>query len=190
MRTKPFEKLEVGKTYLTRNGEPVEIKEETGDPIYPFEGVSLKSPYLGTVGSDSWTPRGQYQSYEDNHRWDLVGEVIPDGKIIIGHGYKTRGGLEASVAATDAPDKEYPIIGYVITSTGHCEAAHWTEKGEWVAGKESPRDLVLEVPVLTVREAAEALLASHCFLLSEVGADPDVQTEVKNLRAALTNEQP
>lgn len=43
-------KLEVGKTYVTRAGEPVKILSEDGDMNYPFNGSD----------SSCYTPGGQY----------------------------------------------------------------------------------------------------------------------------------
>jgi len=62
-------KLEVGKTYKTRNGEVVVIKDFNKSFGWPFVGVLLGEDHL-------WSESGNWASGAYTHPLDIVSEVI------------------------------------------------------------------------------------------------------------------
>lgn len=196
MTTKPFDRLEVGKTYLNREDSVVRITEQDrGEPIYPFRGMVVSGEM---PGDDDYTSEGTFFHPDhpdyDRCKWDLVSEVVSESETP-GTRYPTKGGLEAVVLFDQAPDKDYPLLGYVVTSAGHCDPTHWSAAGEWVKGKPgSPRDLVMAPPAPpSLRDAAEALLDRYLTLANSGDCgnwDPEQESEVIALRAALAAEQP
>ena len=63
-------KLEVGKTYKTRDGQKIKITHDDGNPLFPLLGEDEKGWY------SYWMPDGMY-SRRGPHDYDLIKEVTP-----------------------------------------------------------------------------------------------------------------
>lgn len=109
--------LEVGKTYVTRDGRHYLIDRfiSGGDELYPFKGkcVQLNSEGRGYLDEiDAFTPSGKWNSHVmENSRYDLMAEVVDANDV------KEKKGEDMSIqpfdpafkhAAEDALDKVRP----------------------------------------------------------------------------------
>ncbi len=66
-------KLEVGKKYLTRDGNHIITITDTANRLYKF--VGQLDGFL-----ESWTKSGRYDINEDEHDWDLISENADNEK--------------------------------------------------------------------------------------------------------------
>jgi hypothetical protein len=75
-KKKPF-RLEVGKHYITRDGESILkiTKSESLDSKYPYYGTVVEGPENGVYPGDTYTESGGYCNSLPNDEWDLVKRV-------------------------------------------------------------------------------------------------------------------
>lgn len=130
-------KIEIGKTYKTRNGGRVTV--EATDPkrgiasIYPFSGRLLMTclglPHVAEDGLRSWTPSGRELSWVDGEN-DLVEEVPAALKLEVGNLYRTRDGNVVRVVRFD-DNPHYPVEGILKRTPGGTFSYRWTEDGRF-----------------------------------------------------------
>jgi hypothetical protein len=139
-------KIEVGKYYISRDGEYKigPVQEKGNDKEFPF---FAKYKSLKTQDETSWwlTSDGRWDNYKDQDYRDAVAEYTEEKtfKVEAGKRYYTRNGkITEPVEYKESIDwgKDYPIYAKVKDDVGF----YFTIEGRRLNSHETPEDLVKE----------------------------------------------
>jgi len=153
-------KLEVGKTYRSREGKEVKITSCDGGYSHPYRGSD----------GDWYAESGKWSSYGKEHPHDLIEEVtVSDANqkhnemevliLQVGKTYVNRRGEEVRIVENDG--------GFGYSYRGN-NGELYTESGKWWS-KESPNDLIEEVPSESTRHTFTIPEGTKGVNVSKVG---------------------
>lgn len=128
------------RSYRTRGGDiAVVLTHNAPDEEYPLAGYIV---YGGELIADPtmWATDGRVAGScigdEDNDdiMFDTPAELgaYPDDAFDTTRPYRLRNGCHAVVLADNAPDNEYPLVGYYVNRDGSVSAESWTRQGNWL----------------------------------------------------------